>query len=122
MKVYFNLIVIFLLITAISANAQSIYQGQENVPADKSLSKFIGNYLFKDGDTEKNRSIVLIDQKLFYYVDENLQIPLKPITETSFNLYPSQTNIYFEFNQDGEIEKVKIKKSSGGIMVGRKLN
>lgn len=82
--------------------------------------KYVGVYEFGDNNSIKTRKIILEEDRLYYVVDDQTKIPLKPESKLKFNLYPSKTYLYFEFDQNMEIKKVTIKKGSGGTMTGVK--
>ena len=108
------LLVIVLVITSVLLADDQIVNNEK--------SKFIGEYKFiSESGTEKIRTIELRNDYLIYVVNDELQIPLKPISDHVFNLYPSETNMVFEFDDKGDILKVKIIKGSGGVMEGKKF-
>ena len=88
--------------------------------SEPDLQKYVGKYLLDDSGFTKVRFIKLEDGNL-YYIAGNTKIPLKSIGENEFSLYPSQTYIEFDFNENGKI-KVKITKASGGVIVGERVS
>lgn len=92
-------------------------QGKESEP---NLKKYVGKYVLDDSGFTKVRFINLKGDKLFYTAGET-KIPLKPMGENKFSLYPSQTYIEFELKENGSIG-VKITKASGGVIVGKRVS
>ncbi len=82
--------------------------------------KYVGEYTIDNGGEEQIRKIVLQEEKLYYVVNDETQIPLKPESKTKFNLYPSRTYVHFIFNENDEVTKITIEKGSGDKISGVK--
>ena len=87
---------------------------------EPNLGKYVGKYVLDDSGFTKVRLIKLEDNVL-YYIAGDTKIPLKPISENKFNLYPSQTFIEFDLKENDEIG-VTITKASGGVIVGKRVS
>ena len=117
-----NKSVLFVLIVLVSfCNAQSIQQNQDYKFSEKDKQNYSGVYIIDDQGHEKKREIKFIKDRFYYIVNEEMHIPLKPVTKTKFNLYPSATYLEFKLTKDGGVKDVTITKGSGDIITGKKI-
>lgn len=86
------------------------------------MEKYVGKYVITQNDVEKERAIIIKENILFYVVNDDQQIPLKPLSETELQLYPSKTYIQFYFGENGEVKNILIKTGSGREIEGVKTN
>lgn len=100
-------------------NAVKIDDDQFTKIPDKDINKYVGTYQAID-DPEEKRDIVFRDGEFFYIVDDKTKITLKPKSNTKFNLFPSATNIIFEFDKD-LVTGLTIERGSGTKSQLRKI-
>ena len=88
---------------------------------EQEVHQYLGTYTIEQEGALNIRKIIFKNDQLFYVVDDQLEIPLMPESKTKFNLYPSATYLYFEFDENDEITGFLIRKGSGGVIRGRKI-
>jgi len=97
------------------------YASADQKITKQEIQQYLGTYTIEQEGSSKIREIITKNEQLYYVVDDQLEIPLVPESKTKFNLYPSATYLYFEFDENGEITGFLIKKGSGGVIKGRKI-
>ena len=97
------------------------YASTDQKITKQEIQQYLGTYTIEQEGSSKIRKIIFKNEQFYYVVDEQLEIPLVPESKIKFNLYPSATYLYFEFDENDEITGFLIRKGSGGVLKGRKI-